>query len=131
MIRFLPYLLIGVRLIITFFSLLDALDGSVGSWFVPVFCLAVFLDVIDGMVARRLGVATQSVRSADSVTDFIMVVVYLVIAWLIHRSQIVPYLDLIISLFGFTLLSFVLATLKFGRLPPYHTNSADSGESIH
>lgn len=124
MIRSIPYWLIFIRLALTITLLVDAFDGITARWFVPVLCVAVFLDGIDGMLARRLHAATRRLRQADSTLDFIMVVIIMFCGWLTRREAVSAYICIIAALIIGDLISFLPPILKFGYLPPYHTYSA-------
>jgi len=124
LIRSTPIVLIWIRLVITVVLFFDALDGEISEWFITALSFAVFLDLVDGMLARRLGVATQRLREADSTLDFVMMVVFAICCWLTRRAVIAPFANLIVVLVAVNVLSFIPAIIKFGFLPPYHTLSA-------
>ena len=85
-------------------------------------CLAVaFLsDVFDGVLARRMGIATPGLRRLDSIADSLFYVGALFAAWhlqpqalLEHRTPLVALVLLEISRYAFDL-------HKFGREASYH-----------
>lgn len=123
-IRSLPFLLVYIRLMITIALLIDATDRNISSWFIPMLCCAVFLDGIDGALARRLGVVTKRLREADSTLDFAMMVSFVICCWLTHRAEIVTVFPWLVLFIAVNLLSFLPALRKYGSLPPYHTYSA-------
>ena len=57
-----------IRLSIAFAIQLDARDYAIGTILLAELVIAVTLDLADGMVARRLGSASFSLRRADSIT---------------------------------------------------------------
>lgn len=87
--------------------------------------VAAFLsDVFDGVLARRLGVATEGLRLADSVVDiffYLCVAAACLIAypevWREHRVGILLVAGLEVGRWGFDL-------TKYGRIASYHMASA-------
>lgn len=85
-------------------------------------CLVVaFLsDVFDGIVARRLGIATPNLRRLDSIADSLFYLAALFAAWhlqpqalLEHRAALILLVLLEVSRYAFDL-------RKFGREASYH-----------
>jgi CDP-diacylglycerol---glycerol-3-phosphate 3-phosphatidyltransferase len=118
-----PYLMIATRLAITCVLLLDAADGATSWWFVTAISTAVLMDIADGVVARRLHVVTHRLRQADSLADFLMIVVVISAAWLTHHSAIAPFLDMALALMAVHFVSLILAALRYQQIPSYHTYS--------
>jgi phosphatidylglycerophosphate synthase len=83
--------------------------------------IAAFLsDVFDGVIARRLGIATPNLRRVDSIADTLFYVGALFAAWhlqpqalLEHRAALILLVLLEISRYAFDL-------RKFGREASYH-----------
>lgn len=80
--------------------------------------------MMDGALARWLGIVTQRLREADSTLDFFMMVAFAISSWLIHSAEILHLRNSLIALIAVNILSFIPAIIKFGSLPPYHTVSA-------
>ncbi len=85
-------------------------------------CLVVaFLsDVFDGIVARRLGVATATVRRLDSIADTLFYVAVTVVAWHLQPAFIRAHAPAIAVLAGLELLRYAFDWLKFRREAAYH-----------
>lgn len=95
----------------------------------PVFFLSILLygflsDVFDGIIARRLGVATDSLRSLDSCADTVFYLGVLSSAWILHREVIETAawpIALVVGLEGFRAL---FDRWRFGKVASYHAWSA-------
>ena len=90
-------------------------------WAFAACLVAAFLsDVFDGVIARRLGVATPGLRRLDSIADSVFYVAALFAAWHLHpeaiRAQLVPLLAL--ALLEIARYAFDLR--KFGKEASYH-----------
>ena len=85
-------------------------------------CLIVaFLsDVFDGILARRLNVATANLRRLDSIADTIFYLCAIFAAWRLHPSAITERLAPLLVLCGLELIRYVFDFAKFGREASYH-----------
>jgi phosphatidylglycerophosphate synthase len=54
--------------------------------------LAVFSDYFDGVIARRLGIATPNLRRLDSLADSVFYISALGAAWHLHSTLLQPHL---------------------------------------
>jgi CDP-diacylglycerol--glycerol-3-phosphate 3-phosphatidyltransferase len=83
--------------------------------------LAAFLsDVFDGVLARKLGVATAMLRRLDSIADTIFYLAALLAVWILHPEVILENLVLLTVLVGLELARYALDFWKFGREASYH-----------
>jgi phosphatidylglycerophosphate synthase len=64
--RRIPVLLVATRFLLGPILLFLATQGATGGWFLLGITAAFLSDVFDGIIARRLGVATERLRVADS-----------------------------------------------------------------
>ena len=119
-----PWLMIGVRFVIALVLILDALDRGLGPLFFPAIIIAMLLDVGDGMLARRLGVASLALRRADSFVDITFFYAVALAAWLAYADLLQPFLPLIALLVLLQLANAALALIKFHALAPYHTSAS-------
>jgi CDP-diacylglycerol--glycerol-3-phosphate 3-phosphatidyltransferase len=104
--------------------LMGALLSWPGPWLAAILIVAFLSDVFDGILARRLGVATERLRLADSVVD---VGFYLCVAgscllaypevWRQHKTGILLVAALEAGRWIFDL-------IKFGKIASYHMWSA-------
>jgi CDP-diacylglycerol--glycerol-3-phosphate 3-phosphatidyltransferase len=122
--NWLPWSLIILRLILGPVLLLDAADGRTGLSFVFWLAVAIISDIFDGIIARRLGVASQRLRRIDSLVDSIFFFFIAAAAWLAHQETLLAHSPLFIIMLALSLLSQLPSFLKFGRAPAFHAYSA-------
>jgi CDP-diacylglycerol--glycerol-3-phosphate 3-phosphatidyltransferase len=83
------------------------------------FFIATVLDILDGMIARHLGISTLQLRSADSFTDNILTYSVGISAWLVYKELIIPYLIPIVIVILFQLVALIIPGLKYKSYPAY------------
>jgi CDP-diacylglycerol--glycerol-3-phosphate 3-phosphatidyltransferase len=85
-------------------------------------CLvAAFLsDIFDGVLARRLGIATPGLRRLDSIADTIFYVGATFAVWHLHPSAITDRWMPLVALLTIELCRYGLDFLKFRRETAYH-----------
>ena len=119
-----PWALMGLRLALGPILLLDALDGVTDLWYVAGLGLAILSDILDGMLARRLGVASVRLRRVDSLVDSLLFLFVAAAAWAAHRAVLLETGWLLWTMLALSLLSQIPALVKFGRAAAYHAYSA-------
>jgi CDP-diacylglycerol--glycerol-3-phosphate 3-phosphatidyltransferase len=82
--------------------------------------LAFLSDVFDGILARRLKVATAGLRRFDSVVDSVFYVATLIAAWHLHPAALRAQTPWLIALLGMEVLRYGFDFLKFRREAAYH-----------
>jgi uncharacterized Ntn-hydrolase superfamily protein/phosphatidylglycerophosphate synthase len=89
-------------------------------------CLAVaFLsDVFDGIIARRLGVATPALRRFDSMTDTVFYVAVGFAIWHLHPDAVRPHFAALLVFIALEATRYVFDFVKFRREAAYHAWSA-------
>jgi CDP-diacylglycerol--glycerol-3-phosphate 3-phosphatidyltransferase len=122
--RSLPWALIGFRAAASPVLLLDAVDGSTSGFFLPLFLAAFLSDVFDGILARRWGVQTPAMRSADSFADVALYGSVAASAWLAKRAALEPFIVPALAVIGLQVLAWLLDLAKYRRLSSYHCWSA-------
>jgi phosphatidylglycerophosphate synthase len=121
---YIPSLLVGLRLAIAPFLLVDAWDRQISDWFLVGYVIAVLSDIFDGMIARRLGVSTVKLRQADSWADITLYLCIAASAWLVHSSVILDFqVPLLLAIFA-QLSLFAICLIKFQKFPSFHTYTA-------
>jgi phosphatidylglycerophosphate synthase len=119
-----PSLLVALRFAIAPLLLLDARDGSTSFWFIIGYVTAVFSDIFDGIIARRLGVSTPQLRQADSWADLSLYVCIAASTWFVYPEVVqnfrVPLLLCIAAQFGLN----IACLVKFRKFPSFHTYTA-------
>jgi len=83
--KHLPFALTTLRLLLGPAGLLCALDGFSRWFFLPMLVAGTLSDIFDGILARRLGVATPALRRYDSITDVVYYLFILGAAWILCR----------------------------------------------
>jgi phosphatidylglycerophosphate synthase len=121
---YIPSLLVGLRLVIAPFLLVDAVDRQISDWFLVGYVIAVLSDIFDGIIARRLGVSTVQLRQADSWADICLYLCVAASAWLVYPQLILGFKIplLIATIAQFSL--FAICLIKFKKFPSFHTYTA-------
>jgi CDP-diacylglycerol--glycerol-3-phosphate 3-phosphatidyltransferase len=82
--------------------------------------IALFSDYFDGVIARRLGIATPNLRRLDSIADSVFYVCALIAAWHLHAELLAPYLGALAGLLAVEAVRYVYDYRKFGKEASYH-----------
>ena len=80
----------------------------------------VILDIFDGIVARRFGVATSTLRRADSLVDTVFYLSVLFCAWTKHAAALRHQAPLLFTLLAFEAVRYAFDYWKFRREAAYH-----------
>jgi CDP-diacylglycerol--glycerol-3-phosphate 3-phosphatidyltransferase len=102
----------------------DAIDGSTSVWFVIGYAIAFLSDILDGVMARRVGVSTAELRQADSFADVCLYLAVYLSAWLAYRDLIVQMWIPILAAVVAQGVWLVVNLVKYGKPASYHTYSA-------
>ncbi len=81
---------------------------------------ALLSDYFDGVIARRLGVATPGLRRLDSIADSVFYVCALIAAWQLHAAQLESYLPSLAVLLALEVVRYLYDYRKFGKEASYH-----------
>ena len=82
--------------------------------------LAFLSDVFDGIVARRLGIATPNLRRLDSAADSVFYLAALFAVWHLHPNVILEHLVALGVLAALELVRYAVDYAKFRREASYH-----------
>lgn len=82
--------------------------------------LAFLSDVFDGVIARKLGIATANLRRLDSLADSLFYAGATVAAWMLHPQVFREHAIALLVLLGLELARYALDLAKFGREASYH-----------
>lgn len=83
--------------------------------------LAAFLsDIFDGILARRLGVATPVLRRLDSAADTLFYLSALYCVWHLHRAAVLGHAGALLTLAALEAIRYAYDWLKFRREASYH-----------
>ncbi len=92
--------------------------------FGPLLLAGLLSDIYDGVIARRLGVATPWLRRFDSAADVIYYLFILWATWLLARDTLRASTAPAVLLVGSEVLVIVTSLLRFRVLPATHCYSA-------
>ena len=117
-----PRLLLYSRLAFAIFILLITIAGAVQNNGLVICLLYIGLlsDIFDGIIARKLGISTQSFRVQDTIIDLLF---YLsVFGYIIASNFEIIYssLLLIYIVLSLELLMYVISLIRFRKLPSPH-----------
>ena len=119
-----PLLLTLLRAALAPVVVLLALRYPLPGAFAACLILAVGSDYFDGVIARRLNIATPNLRRFDSVADSLFYIAALFAAWWLYPAVIAGHLVPLAVLIGLEVLRYVVDYAKFGREASYHMWSA-------
>lgn len=122
--NWLPWALIAFRLGVGFWLLADAGDGDTGWGFVLLLSAAILSDILDGIVARRVGTASVGMRRVDSLVDSAFFLLVAAAAWVAYADVLRRHAALVVAMVLLWLLSQLPALLKFGKAAAFHAYSA-------
>lgn len=120
--RFIPLALIVVRaLTAPLMVALALIGGSWAAWpIVAAMTVGLLSDIFDGIIARRLGVATPALRRLDSQTDAVFWLAVLASTWILHPAAVLaaaPWVGLLVVL---EVACYALSFARFGRETSTH-----------
>ena len=115
-----PLALTGLRAALAPVMVLLALMWPAPGAFAACLAAAFLSDVFDGIVARRLGVATPALRRLDSIADSIFYVGALFAAWHLHPSALRDHAAALVVLGVLEAARYAVDLRKFGKEASYH-----------
>ncbi len=115
-----PYLLTYIRAVLGPLLLGVAYFSPNRAVFAVCLVAAFVSDIFDGIIARRLGIATSALRRLDSLADSIFYLCALVVVWLVHPQVLWDNRAMLIALLLLETARYVFDLWKFGREASYH-----------
>jgi CDP-diacylglycerol--glycerol-3-phosphate 3-phosphatidyltransferase len=115
-----PLLLTGLRAMLAPVMLILAWHYPRPLAFGVCLILAFLSDVFDGILARRLNVATPGLRRLDSIADSVFYVAALSAAWHLHPSELRDHLPALVVLGAVEAARYAFDLWKFRREAAYH-----------
>jgi CDP-diacylglycerol--glycerol-3-phosphate 3-phosphatidyltransferase len=119
-----PALLVGIRFALGPLLWWMTYIGLSPWWFIAGFVIAFLTDVYDGKIARRLGVATPALRTADSWVDTWFYFWVVICISMTHPDTLKRFAVPIGILLALQISEWVYGRYKFGRLTGYHAYMA-------
>ncbi len=118
--RMLPLLLTALRALLAPVVIWLTLYRPDGFAFGVCLGLAFLSDLFDGIVARRLHVATPALRRLDSIADTLFYLAALSAAWLLYPGALLEHAFALGVLIALELARYVFDLVKFKREASYH-----------
>jgi CDP-diacylglycerol--glycerol-3-phosphate 3-phosphatidyltransferase len=119
-----PLAITSIRVILAPLLLVWAWNGRAGIPFVICLFVGAGTDFLDGILARRLGVATPTVRRLDGAADVIFYLAAFVSVWLVYPDVVRAHWPGLSLVAGMELLRVTVDYVKFRREASYHMYSA-------
>jgi phosphatidylglycerophosphate synthase len=88
---------------------------------------ALFSDVADGWLARKLHCESEIGSLLDSVADITLMAVIIVSIWFLHPTVYQQHWPIIATVFVVWSIAHLLALLRYGRPASFHTRLLQSG----
>lgn len=122
--RSIPIALVVLRFLLGPALLGDAADGQTSDWFVLGLVAAFLSDILDGVIARRLGISTAQLRQADSWADLSFYSCIAASTWLVHPDVVLAFRIPLLLVLAAQVGLYGLSWLRFSQFPSYHTYTA-------
>ena len=119
--KHLPFALTLLRLLLGPVALVCALMDLSRWVYLPILVAGTLSDIFDGILARRLGVATPALRRFDSLTDVIYYLFILGAAWILCRPVILQNLLLLLLILLSEAAAIIVCYAKFEKYPATHS----------
>lgn len=112
-----PLVLIGFRFVLgpVMIGLTYTYGSSIRIVLLVALLLGILSDIFDGIIARKQGISTASLRRMDSQTDLVFWVCAGWCSWLLNPEIIIDNRIAIITIFIMEALTYVFSFLKFGK----------------
>ncbi len=89
--------------------------------FFPLLVTGTLSDIFDGILARRFGVATQTLRRFDSITDVVYYLFVLGALWRLCHPVLSANLWAVSVVLGTEAIAVGVCVIKFGKYPATHS----------
>jgi CDP-diacylglycerol--glycerol-3-phosphate 3-phosphatidyltransferase len=119
--KHLPALLTTIRLLLGPVMVLAAFHSWNRLLFLPALLIGTISDIYDGVIARRLGVATPGLRRYDSITDLIYYLFVLASLWVLCRPQISAHWLAIAAVLCSEIVCMLTSLIRFRKFPATHS----------
>jgi len=120
----LPSALIVLRVLLGPALLIVVKDPKLHAWIGPVLVAATLSDIFDGVVARRLGIATEALRVADGRADFWFYMWVCASVWARSADIVIQFRIPLAILICMDAISYCIDLIKFKRIATFHAYTA-------
>lgn len=100
------------------------------STYVILLCISLVSDALDGSIARRFDLQTKFGAALDNLADICTYAMAVLGLFVFKWEEIEPHSLLLYLFFGFFILSYIIAFIRFGKIPGLHLYSAVSAGYI-
>jgi CDP-diacylglycerol--glycerol-3-phosphate 3-phosphatidyltransferase len=118
--RAVPWALVTLRLVLAPALLVLTALGAPGEALAGCFGAGVYCDLLDGILARRLGVATAALRRYDCAADVLFYLAVLACAWVRHPDILAAYRWPVVGLLVLEASCQALSLARFRRTTATH-----------
>jgi len=119
--RLLPAALTTLRLLLGPVVMLCALANAPRLVYLPILIAGTLSDIFDGVLARRLGVATPMLRRYDSVADVVYYLLVLAAVWILRKLVIIGNARAIGLLLFSEAAAIAVSFVRFRKYPATHS----------
>jgi phosphatidylglycerophosphate synthase len=119
-IKSVPFMLTGLRALLAPVVVLLSLFAPLPPAFAVCLVAAFLSDIFDGVLARRLKIATANLRRLDSVADTLFYAACVFAAWHLYPATIRQHAGSLAVLVSLEVIRYVFDFLKFRREASYH-----------
>jgi phosphatidylglycerophosphate synthase len=116
----LPFALTATRVLLAPVLIFLAIDFPTRIGFGICLVIGFLSDILDGVVARRLGVVTPTLRRFDSIADTVFYLAALFAAWYLYPQAILQHVVALSVLAALEVARYVVDMAKFKREASYH-----------
>lgn len=118
--RKIPILLTGLRAFLAPIVLALSLYSPQPAAFAVCLIVAFLSDIFDGIIARRLSIATANLRRLDSAADTLFYAACVFAAWHLHPAAITDRTVPLLILAALEVIRYLVDFAKFQREASYH-----------
>jgi CDP-diacylglycerol--glycerol-3-phosphate 3-phosphatidyltransferase len=115
-----PYALVGSRIVAGPILLVCVATRHLGVPFLALLIAAVVTDILDGMIARRLGTSSERLRQLDGFADLALYGQLFMGAVLLDPATFRSLAGPIAVLFAGQVVLYASCLMRYGRPPSYH-----------
>lgn len=121
--RWLPYALIYSRIFLGLIIILIAFKqvNHHATWIVGIMIFALLTDVFDGIIARKIGLNAEKIRTHDSNVDVIFWILTLFSIFYLNATFLMENIVLISIVVGLELCTYIVGFFKFKRTVATHS----------
>jgi phosphatidylglycerophosphate synthase len=124
LLRWIPWALIGLRIVGCPLIVVGARRGMDGRWLGAVVVAALLSDIYDGVLARRWGSETSALRMSDSIADTVFYLGVVAVLWLREPQVLRGNWRLLAGLFALEGFRYIFDFWKYRKAASYHSYMA-------